>query len=385
MGIYRQLSLSSDSSGTRHILSGLVADEDRFREAKADTDGFAASAAEALALLADLRRTGDLNLFHEQMKAWAVKPGTLAFNGFSGQMMLNQLVNRTEDPQQLAMLLAGSLTAPESDDDAVSKIQSFVDYVESIRVGAHPGPGHIPFLLSYFWGLADQSRWPVIWASAAAYVEFSTGESLPADPAERYRVFVERVRELDTDLVDFEITAMWWHSERPVFIDEVLSERVALGLDAEGASTAEREANAQAMVSIAKFWGDQLVKEVSGALSRTMIVGKPPLNWAPTYPRADMWVDWNAKEVSGLGIRVWVNDRGAAVALRPGLVREGWWDEVAPILKAADYPGCRVLGGAESRIGGDVGFYGRRGEIADAMTNTDKIGSCREESNPIEM
>ena len=59
-----------------------VADEDRYREAKTATDGFIASAEEALELLANLSRTGDLNSFHEQMKAWAVKPGTLAFNGF---------------------------------------------------------------------------------------------------------------------------------------------------------------------------------------------------------------------------------------------------------------------------------------------------------------
>ncbi len=340
-----------------------VADENHYREAKTATDGFEASAEEALELLADLRRTGDLNSFHEHMKAWAVKPGTLAFNGFSGQMMLNQLVNRAEDPQQLAMLLVGSLTAPVSDDDAVSKIQSFVDYVESIRVGAHPGRGHVPFLLSYFWGLADWDRWPVLWASAAAFIEFSTGESLPSEPPERYRAFAERVRGLATDNREFETTAAWWQRQGPVFLDEVLSDRALFGLDDEGATLEEREINARAMVSIARYWGDQFVEGVSTALHREMRVGKPPLNWTPTYPRADLWVDWNAKDVSGLGIRVWVNDRGAAVALRPGLVREGWWDEVAPILKNADYPDCRLLGGAESRIGDDVGFYGRRGEF----------------------
>ena len=340
-----------------------LADEDHHREAKAATDGFAASADEALRLLTELRRTGDLDPFIEEMRKWAVAPGTLDFNGFSGQMLLNQLFNQTEEPQRLAHLLAESLTVPASDQEAVEKLTSMVDYVETIRVGVHPAPGHLPFLLSYFWALADWERWPVMWASAARFIEFSTGESLLGGPPERYRAFVDRVRELTSDHVEFETTAAWWHSERPVFLDDVLSERVVLGLDAEGASTAEREANARAMVSIARFWGDQLVEEVSTALDRKMTVGKPPLNWTPTYPRADLWVDWNAKEVSGVSIRVWVNDRGAAVALRPGLVREGWWDEIAPILEAADYPDCRVLGGAESRIGDNVGFYGRRGEF----------------------
>ena len=340
-----------------------LADEDHYRKAKEQTDGFSASADEALRLLAELRRTSDLDMFMEGMKKWAVAPGTLTFNGFSGQGMLNLLAKRTEEPQRLAGLLAESLTVPASDQEAVDKLASMVDYVETIRTGAYPSPGHLPFLLSNFWGLADWDRWPVMWASAARFIEFSTGESLPDDLPERYRVFVERVRELTSDHVEFETTAAWWQSKCPVFIDDVLSERVVLGLDAEGVSTAEREANARAMVSIARFWGDQLVDEVSTALDRKMTVGKPPLNWTPTYPRADLWVDWNTKEVSGLGIRVWVNDRGAAVALRPGLVREGWRDEIAPILEAADYPDCRVLGGAESRVGDNVGFYGRRGEF----------------------
>ena len=337
---------------------------DELRQAEiGKIEGFAASAAEALQLLDDLRRSSDLSAFQEGTQAWAVKSDTLAFNNFRGQMMLNQLARRAEDPQQVAQLLAQSLSVPVSDQDAVTKIQALVDYVDTIRVGSHPAPGNVPFLVSYFWGLAERDRWPVMWSSAVDFIALTTGESLSGDPAERYRVFLERVRELSTDFVEFEMTAAWWKNERPVFLDEVLSERVTLGLDAEGASTAEREANARAMVGIAKFWGDQLVERVSTALDRDMTVVKPPLNWTPSYPRADLWVDWNAKEVSGLGIRVWVNDRGAAVALRPGLVREGWWDEIAPILEAADYPDCRVLGGAESRIGDNVGLYGRRGEF----------------------
>ena len=70
-------------------------------------------------------------------------------------------------------------------------------------------------------------------------------------------------------------------------------------------------------------------------------------------------MDWSSKEAPGLGIRVWVTNRGAAVALRPGLIRKGWRKEVAPILESADYPGCRVLGGSSSLIGEDVGLGGR--------------------------
>ena len=37
-----------------------------------------------------------------------------------------------------------------------ARIQALVDYIENIRVGAHPAPGNAPFLLSYFWALADR-------------------------------------------------------------------------------------------------------------------------------------------------------------------------------------------------------------------------------------
>ena len=338
-----------------------AADEDRYREAIAATDGFADSAAEALALLGELRRTNDLHAFHEGMKAWAVKPGTLAFNGFSGQMMLNQLVNRTEEPQQLAVLLAESMAMPATIEDAVAKIRALVDYVERIRVGAHPGPGHVPFLLSYFWALADYERWPVIWASAAAFVEFATGEDLPADPPERYRLFLERVREFSAAHVEIETTAAWWHSESPVFMDEVLSERAEFGWDSTQTEVEDRMANARSLVAIASYWGEHLVDVVSSAIGRKMAIGRPDLHWAEGFPRSDLWVDWYTKEAPRLGIRVWLNPMGAAVALRPGEVRKGWWDEVEPFLEAADFPDCRVLGGASSRIGEDVGLSGLHG------------------------
>lgn len=132
-----------------------AADEDRYRESKATQDGFPASAPEALALLADLQRTGDVQSFKDKMQAWSFKPGTLAFKGQSGQMMLNQLVNRSQDPRELAVLLADSLTEPASEDEAIAKIRRVVDFVKVIKIGSHPAPGNVPFVLSYFWGLAN--------------------------------------------------------------------------------------------------------------------------------------------------------------------------------------------------------------------------------------
>ncbi|MEZ5278971.1 MAG: AAA family ATPase [Acidimicrobiales bacterium] len=297
------------------------------------------------------------------MQAWAVKPGTLAFNGFSGQMMLNQLVKRTEDPADLASLLVECLTIPGSDEEATAKISALVDYVESIRVGAHPAPGHVPFLLSYFWGLADHDRWPVIWASAAAYVEYSTGDKLPTDPAVRYSKFLETVRELDAGNDEFESTAAWWQEVKPVFLDEVLCDRAAFNLDRDGSSSEQQTKNARVLVRIAAELGNELIDDVAAAVGRELSIGKPGVDWVKDHPRADMWVDWWTKDAPGLGMRVWVNERGAAVALRPMFKRQGWYDEITPIIAAARFEGCEVLGGSQSRIGRDVGFFGRSGEI----------------------
>ena len=333
-----------------------VADEDHYQAAKVATDGFAASADEALRLRAELSRPGGLDRFIGGMKKWAVAPGTLAFNGFSGQGLLNQLFKQTEEPLRLADLLAESLTVPASDQEAVDKLASMVGYVEAIRVGAFPAPGHLPFLLSYFWALADWERWPVLWPSAARFIEFSTGESLPDDLPEKYRVFVERVRELTSDHVQFETTAAWWQSQGPVFLDEVLADRAAFALDTKTAPEGDLEINARALVSIAKHWGRRLADDVAEVLGHPVKVIVPKASSA----RPDLWVDWriNKAAENGLSMRVWVNDLGAAVALRPGVNPQGWMDKVAPLLSSAEFDDCRVLGGPSSQIGEDVGLLG---------------------------
>ncbi len=231
-----------------------------------------------------------------------------------------------------------------------------VDYVKSIKVGAYPAPGSVPFLLSYFWALADWKRWPVMWASAVRFIEFSTGENLPDDPPEKYRVFVERVRELTSDYEEFETTAAWWQNQEPVFLDEVLADRAAFALDTETAAQGDLEINARALVSIAKHWGIRLADDVAEALGHPVKVIVPKASSA----RPDLWVDWRINEAAenGLSMRVWVTDQGAAVALRPGVNPKGWMDKVAPELSSAKHDGCRVLGGPSSQIGEDVGLLG---------------------------
>lgn len=349
-------------------LDRFVADQEWYQESKERWDGFATSADEALSLLIDLRRTGDIKTFVERTDSWSRKPTTNAFKGF-GQMMLNQLASIADDHDELARLLAESLTDPASDREAIDKIREFSEYVERIKVGGRPAPGRVPYLLSYFWALVDHDRWPVIWPSAEKYVEFLTGEGRPTDRAERYQTYLNRVREVSSDNNEFEMTAAWWDQTWPMFLDEVLADRAQFGLNKAQSTTAQRERNALALVSTAESWGETLVDEVSGALGREVRYQVPTIEWTRDNPRGDLWVDWRASglsDASGLGLRVWVNHTGAAVALRPGHSRkgrEGWLEKTRPIIEAADYAGCRVLGTERSKIGEDHGFFGASGEF----------------------
>lgn len=334
-----------------------LADEQYYQQAKAKSDRFPASASEALGLLADLARTGDLESFKKRTQAWAVKPTTLGFKGTIGQMMLNIFVNRADEPERVARLLAESLRVPASDDEARAKLDELADYSRSIKKGSTPAIVNVPFVASYFWGLADHDRWPVIWPSAVDFVQFLTGETLPSDPPERYQEFLNRVREVASDNQEFEMTANWWNTEWPVFLDELLLDRAVFGHKTDG-SAEERIVNARALLSVARNLGESLVEEVSEALGHALTYTTPSVEWKPGRARGDVWVDWYSKQQPGMGMRVWINNRGAAAALRPGSIRKGWRNEVARIFESADYPDCRVLGGASSMIGDDVGLGG---------------------------
>ncbi len=297
-----------------------------------------ASGQEAVGFLTVLATARDVAAFAESMQAWAVVDAEYkGFNGFSGQMLLNQLVKRSESAAELADVLAKVLLAPTDVEDARRKIQRTVDHIEQIRVGAHPAPGHAPFLLSYFWALQDHDTWPVIWASAAAFTEFITGQSLPAAPVERYSTFLEFVEGLDADNAQIEWTAAWWADVRPVLLDEVLVNRCQFGLDDQRLSVEVRQHNADALVSVANHVATRLVDVVSAATGRSLSAVKPPRGWAGESPRSDLWADWRAVD-NGPAIRLWLTRAGAAIGVVPGVVRAGWLDEVTPIIEGAGLP-----------------------------------------------
>lgn len=324
--------------------------------------GFTRSADEALEHVESLRRTRDPEAFRAAMQTWAVKPDTLAFNGFAGQMLLNMLVKRSDDPYGLGGVLADGLSVPVDDDAAASKIRAVVEQVEAVRVRAQPAPRSAVFLLSYLWALADR-RWPIHWTSAASFTEYICGTALPSAPDERYREFCLRIRGLDAECERFERVAVWWEREHPVLVDPVLVDRCAFGVDAETRDHDDLARNAAVLAAFGRYAGQQLLADVENAAGRPLTGRAPGRDWKEGRPRSDAWADWTDGR-SGPGIRVWVNHLGLGIGVKPGSVRSGWYDEAATALEKDPVPGFRTMAARGGRHGEDAGFItGANGEF----------------------
>ena len=334
--------------------SGAVADSERVAAE------FAASATEPLRLLGDLARTNDTEGFRAGLQTWAVLPTTLAFNGFSGQMLLNQLVKRSPDQDALARLLVDVLAVPESEFDARDKLGRFVAFIESVRVGAHPAPGHALFFASYFWALADHSRWATFWASAVSFVEYLTGDAGPDELPDRYLWYLQTIEQVEADIPEFERVAIRWHDTKLVLVDPVLMDRCEYGMDSKARSHEELETNAKALNAITKHIGSAQLDAVSATLGREVKSRIPPLDWKNGRPRSDSWVSWSTDEWQ-MGLRLWVTRHGVAVGLTPGMPHTGWLDQAAKIIEASPVTGMRMMASRQSKHGDDVGVVG--GEI----------------------
>ena len=300
--------------------------------------GFRARSAEVFPMRDRLAADGDLDRFRNDLHSWGRNSGVVGFNGPSGSGFVNMLVKRTDDRAELARLLAEGLTAPRDRSDARSKLEALVEHIERVRVGGHPAPGHVPFLLSFFWSMDERFRWPNLWPGARKFLELMTGQELPKSPVDRYLSFVDMAAKLDDDSDRFLKVADWWEQRSPVLLDPVLVDRCAFGTKI---NPDVRLRNAYTLLAIAKHFGDTLDQDLSNVLGRQINKAIAPRDWVPGHPRSDVWIDWRIK--SSLGLRLWINHRGAAIAVCPDHVRKGWFDEAAAICGAVDVDGFRMM------------------------------------------
>ena len=342
--------------------------EGRERQAR-----FRSSAPEALAHLDELARSGDLAAFVEAMVVWARGPNTVSFNGFPGQMFLNQIGKAADDPEATARLLVESLRPPRDRAEAHHKINDLAAGMRRIGSGSYPAPGNSAFLASYFWALQDRVSWPVAWQTAQRFVEYCTGGNLPptSDPAGRYQRYLQAVREFDDDVERFERVAAWWYDMEPAFLDSVLLDRCRFGLDRDIDPAALR-ANAVALVAVSNLLGVSLCHSVAEASGLELWVRRPQRDWKTGRGRSDLWVDWRLpiEPNGGVAIRLWVNHRGAAIGLRIG--RSSPWADLRSSLEPLLPPGFEQfkvmrLSDFDSDFGStdgeERGFVGVNGEL----------------------
>ena len=328
-----------EANKTRYLAD--TESQDRQREHLA---GREALAGDLLVIRDNLFRTGDIGEFQSAMKLWSVRPHT-SFNGTTGQMVINQLVKHSGDHAALARVLTDALRPPSDAKSGSAKISSVLDYISTAIPNARVALNSIPFVLSYFWSFeADQHL--VLWPSAAEFIEFCTGLNLTKEnPGERYRTFAELARVLDEDPRVAVTVAGWWAEARPVFLDPVLVDRSRFAGPTPDKSDAT-VTNAQAMVRIADYLAKSLVEQVSKASGRSLTTHRLPLSWIPSsgMPRGDLWVDWRDKTHGGLGLRLWIDEKGASIGLRPGHAGDGWLETALREVRNYELPGYRING-----------------------------------------
>ncbi len=201
--------------------------------------------------------------------------------------------------------------------------------------------------------------------SAYKFLEFTTGRRLPSSASERDARFAGLVAEIDSDSRRFEQIAAWWDEKKPVFLDPVLIDRCAFGFRGDEESLEVRKINARALLAIGDHLGQVMLEPMSRAAGLQLKTWKPPLYWVPrtkASPRPDLWVDWrvDAEGIGEIGLRLWINHKGAAIGVIPGWEGKGWKAKALKVIRSTQVDGFRMM---ERRDGKDMEFYGRIGSF----------------------
>ncbi len=307
---------------------------------------------EALKLLVELQRTGDTDSFRKGLESWTHRPGYDAFSGF-GLMFIHQLVNYSDEPSEVAGLLANALIEPDGPDDAADKIRRLVAYVDRVKRGAHPAPKRVPFVASLFWSLANNHDWPCFWNSAEQVLT-NLGWLSPVGDLDRlYLEYRDIVLSFGRPAVDIE-RLLWWVNETKPFtgLDPSLVERCDESIrlaqvrqanagEYPTADDAEQALlNARCILGDLNLAGEALSEQVSAALGRQVAIRRANLEFAKGGPyRTDGYVVWMvAGSRQHPSIRLWVTKDGVAIGLHPGWGDKGYTERVGAVL-AGNVPG----------------------------------------------
>ena len=114
----------------------------------------------------------DLESFKSDILGEAARNKLWGFSGISGGMFFNILMETAQydDETDLSSLFQNVLSAPNDRDQAKQKIRDFEDAVGRINDQVDegqtpPGPGHIPYFVSFFWQLQEPDTFPIYYKS----------------------------------------------------------------------------------------------------------------------------------------------------------------------------------------------------------------------------
>lgn len=311
------------------------ADEERQAELAVGWAEQAQRAKELAELREQLAATGDLEGFRTRMDEWSRRPSTGGFHGM-GQMFVHQLANAADDPSAVADLFTDVLTAPADEAEAAKKLGRLLEYVESVKQGAHPAPKRVPFLCSYMWASHEPS-WPCMWPNSEKMLVSLGWLTIGADHIENYLAFRKLVLSLDDDPAAVG-DKLWWVDHDFPGLDPTLVERCEVAVqwnirtgDIETYESEElrsaAETNAKVRLGDLRMLGDRLTDEIARALGRSVKVTMPKVTWSDAgQVRADAWVGWRLTDETP-AVRVWANRSGVGVVLHPGWYRNGWYQE----------------------------------------------------------
>ncbi|WP_256392869.1 hypothetical protein [Natronoarchaeum rubrum] len=172
-------------------------------------------------------QTGDVDVveFKSRIDGLNKRNQLWGFDGFIGQMHFNKLLNAAPDEGDFGDRLREAIQAPESVEEAKTKVDSFAEYTQRLKdndIDSDPFPKSTIFFLSYFWHIQQPTEWPIFYPTSEQYLGDEDLLNTDAPYGSRYADFAETLDEL-REAADVWLespaeyrdiaNAIYWHEE----------------------------------------------------------------------------------------------------------------------------------------------------------------------------
>jgi hypothetical protein len=148
------------------------------------------------------------------------------FTAIKGQFFFNQLTKNINDEGVLKIeaLLKDTISEPKDIKEALEKIEKLEKYCQNLFLKAKdkrlvPNPKSVAYFLSYFWQIADNTKWPIYYtASIQTLEEIGLWTERPVQK-DNYELFYTLNEEIKTilseyakkELSNWDIEHTFWH------------------------------------------------------------------------------------------------------------------------------------------------------------------------------